>query len=55
MFLLFRLDIAGVTLQGEVYAFVRYFKVTEPIDEIDTALNCLYLRRTTEDDMSHTL
>lgn len=42
--LLFQLDIAEVTLQGEEYAFVPYFDVTDPIEEVEFVLNYHCLR-----------
>lgn len=53
--LLLHLCVAGMTLQGEEYAFVTYFIVTEPIDEVDIVLNYLCLRLATEDKIDPTL
>lgn len=40
--LLFHLTIAGLTSQGEKYAFAHHFDVLELIDEVDIVINCLF-------------
>lgn len=53
--LLFHLNITGMTLQEEEYAFVQYFNVTEPIDVVDSVFKCLSMMWETKYEMGHNL
>ena len=43
------------TSKNEEMLYVQYMQVTPPIDNVEKALNCVYLRWATDDEVDHTV